>query len=100
MRHDKLNPSPPDVSEGGEESSISQAFAAPYDERAGTTRATSSIIRSGQKDTEASILCVMLAVLALTRGGINKPLPVGQRMGQNILRGVVLTVFNVFTLSA
>ena len=42
------------LSEGGEENSIYHAFAAPF-KRAGTERGTSSIIKSGQKGTEASI---------------------------------------------
>ena len=41
------------LSEGGEENS--HAFASPC-KRAATTRATSSIIRRGQKDTEANII--------------------------------------------
>ena len=43
------------LSKGGEENSIYHAFAAPF-KPAGTARATSSIIKSGQRDTEASIL--------------------------------------------
>ena len=48
------------LSEGGEENSIYHAFAAPF-KRAGTTRATSSIIKSGQKDNQASILGKILS---------------------------------------
>ena len=46
------------LSEGGEENSIHHTFAAPFNgiiKRAGTERGTSSIIKSDQKDTEASI---------------------------------------------
>ena len=46
------------LSEGGEENSIYHAFAAPFIiiiRHSGTERGTNSIIKSGQKDTEASI---------------------------------------------
>ena len=45
------------LSEVGEGNSIYHAFAAPFNKikRAGTARTTSLIIKSGQKDTEASV---------------------------------------------
>ena len=46
------------LSEGGEENAIYHAFAASFKriiKRAGTESGTSSIIKSGQKDTETSI---------------------------------------------
>ena len=53
------------LSEGSEERSMYHAFAALFKEiikRAGTTRAMSSIIKSGQKDTEASIIKVFTCI--------------------------------------
>ena len=47
------------LSKGDEENSIYHAFTTPFSKIikcAGTDRATSSIIESGQKDTESSIL--------------------------------------------
>ena len=41
--------------EGGEENSLYHAFAAPFNEY-GTERGMSSMIKSGQKGTEASII--------------------------------------------
>ena len=46
------------LSEGDEENSIYEAFATPFNiiKHAGTKRATSSILKSCHKDTEAGIL--------------------------------------------
>ena len=54
MDCNKFHLSPPNLSEVGKESSIYHAFAAPF-KHAGIERGTSSIIKGGQKDTEASI---------------------------------------------
>ena len=61
------------LSKGGDENSIYHAFAAPINEQiklTRTARATSSVIKSGQKDTEASITLTLL-VFAITLKGIN-----------------------------